>query len=68
MQPCYYMLGDTELPLNPAGPPLLYLQNGSVVICDFSGTVQLYHSACHTESLVSAIYDYLLPLPFAGIL
>lgn len=61
------MLGDPELPLNPAGPQLLYLQNGSVIICDFSGIVQLYHSACHKESLVSVIYDY-LPLPFAGIL
>lgn len=62
------MMGDTKLPLNPAGPQLLYLQNESVIICDFSGTVQLYHSACHTESLGSAIYDYLFPLPFAGIL
>ena len=40
VQLCYHKLGDTESPLNPAGPQLLHLQSESVAICDFSGTVQ----------------------------
>lgn len=51
IQLCYQQLGDTELPPNLAGPQLLYLQKESVVKCDFSGTVQLYHFACHMPSL-----------------
>lgn len=64
MQLCYYMLGDTELPLNPPGPQLLYLQNESVLICDFSGTVQLYHSACHMESLILSYLRLSVPTTF----
>lgn len=51
MQLCSYKLDDVELPLNPAGPQLLQLQNKGVAKYDFSVTIQLYHYACRTGSL-----------------